>query len=218
MEPIQPAPDNNSDPETDEDEDEVNVEGGFEIETRSVRVDPTLYKEIIVKVWGLIKSIRKSPLKADSLRKYVLEEHSKDVQLQLDCCTRWSSMCDMIGTFLKIKDSVLKAMIDWKTEIFFSEGEIQILSDIYCSLNVVKLAVLSLCRRDATLLTADTALKFMLKKLDEQNSYLSTELAKNLRARIKQRRLLLAGVIHYLHDSEDFFEQADDDTFPKPSS
>lgn len=57
----------------------------------------------------------------------------------------------------------------------------------------------------------------MIKKLDEQNSVLSFKLAMNLRSRIKQRRLLLAGVLHYLHDWEDFSTQDDDDTFPKPN-
>ncbi|CAG9128689.1 unnamed protein product [Plutella xylostella] len=125
----------------------------------------------------------------------------------------------MIGVFLKLKNSVLKALIDWKSEISFSEDEIQTLSEIHNSLNVVKLAVLSICRRDATLHTADTTLKFLLKKLDEQNSALSFKLAMNLRSRIKQRRLLLAGVLHYLHDWEDFSTQDDDDThtFPKPN-
>ena len=126
-------------------------------------------------------------------------------------------MSDMIGLFLKIKNSVFKVLIDLKSEISFSEDEIRTLSEIHNSLNVVKLAVLSLCRRDATLHTADTTLKFMIKKLDEQNSVLSCKLAMNLRSRIKQRRLLLAGVLHYLHDWEDFCTQDDDDTFAKPN-
>lgn len=49
------------------------------------------------------------------------------------------------------------------------------------SLEVVKITVLSICRRDATLYTADTALKLMLNKLDQQNTYLSSSLAMNLR-------------------------------------
>ncbi|KAJ8729012.1 hypothetical protein PYW07_006708 [Mythimna separata] len=108
-------------------------------------------------------------------------------------------------------------MKDLKSEISFSEDEIRTLSDIHNSLNVVKLAALSLCRRDATLHTADTTLKFMIKKLDEQNSVLSCKLAMNLRSRIKQRRLRLAGVLHYLHDWKDFCTQDDDDTFAKPN-
>lgn len=39
-----------------------------------------------------------------------------------------------------------------------------------------------------------------------------------MRNRIKQRRLLLASVFHYLHNSNDFFRQADDETFIKPKS
>lgn len=86
------------------------------------------------------------------------------------------------------------------------------------SLEVVKITVLSICRRDATLYTADTALKLMLNKLDQQNTYLSSSLAMNLRNRIKERRLLIAGVLHYLHDAEDFYSDSEDDTFLKPTS
>ncbi|CAG9128692.1 unnamed protein product [Plutella xylostella] len=211
--------DSESDDNDNDDQAEANLSGNVEFETPAVPANPELYKEIISKVRRLVKSIRKSPLKADALRDYVLQEHKKDIQLQLDCRTRWSSMSDMIGVFLKLKNSVLKALIDWKSEISFSEDEIQTLSEIHNSLNVVRLAVLSICRRDATLHTADTTLKFLLKKLDEQNSALSFKLAMNLRSRIKQRRLLLAGVLHYLHDWEDFSTQDDDDThtFPKPN-
>lgn len=80
------------------------------------------------------------------------------------------------------------------------------------------MTVLSICRRDATLYSTDTALKFIHKKLEDRNSPLSVILALNLGKRFKQRRLLLSVVMHYLQDSEDFFRQpVDDDTFPKPS-
>lgn len=58
----------------------------------------------------------------------------------------------------------------------------------------------------------------MLNKLDQQNTHLSSSLAVNLRKRIKERRLLIEGVLHYLHDSESFYSASEDDTFPKPTS
>ncbi|XP_013199728.1 uncharacterized protein LOC132903872 isoform X2 [Amyelois transitella] len=207
-----------SDDTYEDDEDLATNDSSFQIEIPTARASVKLYPEVISKVRSLVKSVRKSPLKADTLRDYVLRQHGKEIQLQLDCRTRWSSMSDMIGVFLKLKDSISKALIDWKSDISFSENDIQCLNEIHHSLNVVKLTVMSLCRRETTLYTADTALKFMLKKLDEQDTFLSKNLASNLRSRIKARRLLLAGVLHYLHDAEDFFAEPDNDTFPKPDS
>lgn len=117
-----------------------------------------------------------------------------------------------------MKDCIFKLLIDIKSDISFTDVEIQTLTYIHRSLEVVKITVLSICRRDATLYTADTAMKFMLNKLDQQNTCLSSSLAVNLRRRIKERRLLIAGVLHYLHDSESFYSASDDDTFPKPTS
>ncbi|KOB65155.1 hypothetical protein OBRU01_23114, partial [Operophtera brumata] len=120
--------DSESESDSDDNRAELDLSGSLEVETPAVRANPALYREIITKVRKLVKSIKKSPLKADALRNYVLKEHGKDIQLELDCRTRWSSMSDMIGL-----------------------------------------------------------------------------------------RLLLAGVLHYLHDWEDFSTQDDDDTFPKPN-
>jgi hypothetical protein len=127
-------------------------------------------------------------------------------------------MNDMIGSFLKMKDSIFKLLIDLKSNIYFTEVELQTLTEIHRSLEVIKMTVLSICRRDATLYTADTALKFMLSKLDQQNTNLSARLAVNLRKRIKERRLVIAGVLHYLHDPESFYSTPEDDTLKKPTS
>ena len=110
----------------------------------------------------------------------------------------------MIGRFLKLKDCVLKVLIDLKLNSDFEldEFDLTILKNIYNSLSVVKVTVLELCKRDANLLKADIALKFMLTKLDGQATilYLSLTLAKALR--IKERRLLISGVLQYLHDRQ----------------
>lgn len=104
---------NRSDSESDIDND-LSTEGdGFEVEnTRARTADPRLYKEVIGKVRRLIRSIKKSPLKADALRAYLTKEFRENIQLQLDCRTRWSSMNDMIGSFLKMKDCIFKLLID----------------------------------------------------------------------------------------------------------
>jgi hypothetical protein len=72
------------------------------------------------------------------------------------------------------------------------------------------LTVEVVCRRDSNLLTADAALRFMLKKLRAQKTALGTDLANALSRRIRQRRSNLSGVMLYLQDPK-AAEQEDDD-------
>lgn len=131
---------------------------------------------------------RKSPIKNDILVKYVLlEEGKKELGLLLDCKTRWSSMGDMITRFLKLKDSVSKALIDLKSEIRFSDAEIQNLTELSESLAIIKTSVEALCQRDANLITAVTAIKFMLKKLWQDYYTISNQLADSIETRMIQR-------------------------------
>jgi len=75
----------------------------------------------------------------------------------------------------------------------------------------VKLTVEVLCQRDATLLTADAALRFMLTKLRAENTNLSHDLANALSRRIRQRRNKLTGVLTYLHNPNAVDQDDDDD-------
>jgi len=56
--------------------------------------------------------------------------------------------------------------------IAFTNDEFEHIHNVVLALQVVKLTVEVLCRRDSNLLTADVALRFMLKKLRAQNSVL----------------------------------------------
>ncbi|GBP65545.1 hypothetical protein EVAR_87521_1 [Eumeta japonica] len=82
-----------------------------------------------------------------------------------------------------------KALIDVGFEIKFSGNEWSILNELIVSLQPLKLAVEALCRRESTLITANTTLKFVLDKLYSQGTTLSAELAEALRTRIAERHL-----------------------------
>lgn len=165
----------------------------------------------------MVRSFKKTPLKNDLLQKYSAEEHGKSLDLILDCKTRWNSLSDMIGRFLKLKSCILKALLDLKSNMTFTEKEFQDLHDIHHSLDVIKITVMSLCRRDSNLLTADAALQFMLNKLDRQSNQLSGRLATSLRKRIKERRTSVSGILQYLHNNDEFYE-TESETFTKPTS
>ncbi|CAK1595515.1 unnamed protein product [Parnassius mnemosyne] len=127
--------------------------------TREVDLD-TEYVNIIEKVRKLVRLFKKSPTKNDLLQVYINQEFGKNLQLQLDCKTRWSSLADMISTFNKVLDRVFQP---------------------------IKLAVEVLCRRDSDLVTAETTLRFMIRKLEELTTTLARKLAESLRNRIAER-------------------------------
>lgn len=200
----------NEEEDSDNSENSDDEDGGFQFDVRVYRrnlVQTLFYKDIIEKVRYVSKMFRKSPTKNDILSKYVMADHdNKDLKLILDCKTRWSSMADMITRFLKIKDSVSKALIDLKSDIQFNDAELLILTELADSLAVIKATVEVLCQRDANLITAVTAIKFMLKKLQEDSSSIGTQLANSLESRIKQRLTNLTGILLYLHSPTTYYK------------
>lgn len=48
------------------------------------------YKTVLDETRNIIKLFKKSPVKSSVLQKYVVEEHKKEISLQLDIVTRWN--------------------------------------------------------------------------------------------------------------------------------
>jgi len=126
---------------------------------------------LISRVRKVICLFKHSPTKNDDfLQKYVRDEFGKELPLFLDRKTRWSSLYVMLERFYKIRSAVRKALIDLNLQpsIVFIEYEFEHIGSIVQALEVVKVTVAVLCRRDSNLLTADAALRFMLRKLRAQ--------------------------------------------------
>uniref|UniRef100_A0A1B6DX94 Uncharacterized protein n=1 Tax=Clastoptera arizonana TaxID=38151 RepID=A0A1B6DX94_9HEMI len=74
-----------------------------------------------------------------------------------------------------------------------------------------------MCRREASLLTAETTLKFIFEKLSKQSSYLS--ISEALRVRVREHRsTVMTGILVYLNNPKKYdqnIRQADE-TFPMP--
>lgn len=123
----------------------------------------------------------------------------------------------MLCRFIKVKAAVLKALIDIQCPIQISEQEWSVLEDIHENLDIMKVTVETICREDATLVSADAATNFALKKLRVRNTQLSQDLYINLKNRIKQRRLSIASLMQYLHDPNDYLngDEYDADVYPR---
>lgn len=96
-----------------------------------------------------------------------------------------------------------KALVDVSPKDSIEEGEVEVLSDIICSLEPIEAAVEALCRRDANLISADATLIFTLRKLKKQNTQLSLELFDALKRRIDERRTDTSSILQFLHTNND---------------
>lgn len=164
------------------------------------------------------KMFKKSPTKAELLYKNE-EKGNRSLRLILDCKTRWSSLAHMIARFLVLKNSVMKALIDLKSNIIFTEDDLQQLEDISDSLNIIKATLESICQQDANLLTAEIALKFMIEKLSLKNNHISLDLLQALKERISQRRLsVINGTLKYLHNPNNFYNEISSFPFQNPDN
>lgn len=67
---------------------------------------------LIEKVRKIVRMFRKSPLKNETLQKYVKIEFNTELQLLLDIKIRWNSLLVMLERFAKLKTSIFKAMLD----------------------------------------------------------------------------------------------------------
>ena len=75
-----------------------------------------------------------------------------------------------------------------------------------------------ICRREATLLTANDTLTFMIKELEIQNCYLAKDLKIALIERIYQRRKKdLVGLLRFLDNPQSLKSDMDNDLFSIPS-
>ena len=179
--------------EYDDDQDEEMYEEGFAIVTPTIASNkvPVFNLEIenlLKKVRKVMKIFRKSPVKNEALQKYVLLEQNKELSLVLDCKIRWSSMNEMVERFIYLKKCISKALLDLSIEHSISTTEFSFLNELKCALEPIKLAVKALCRKDATLLSAEGVFQFLFVELEKRKLSLAEDLLCAVKNRVQQRR------------------------------
>ncbi|GBM00113.1 hypothetical protein AVEN_176365-1 [Araneus ventricosus] len=138
------------------------------------------------------------------LQKFVKEDTGKELSLILDGRTRWNRLLAMIERFHELKVCIDKALIDIRSDTKFSDLEWSKIKDLIDSLQPFKLAVEAICKRDSTLLTDETTLKFILENLLTQDTVLSAELSEALLVRIEERHTVLTGISIYLQNPKKY--------------
>ncbi|CAG4953711.1 unnamed protein product [Colias eurytheme] len=208
----------NSDESDEDSTDEIDMTDPFLI-SEPISINPQLiYRDTIDKVRKLVRYFKNSTSRNAYLQNLVRKKYGKEIHLLMDCKKRWTSMCEMIGRFLKLKELVQKSMQYFEVDLFINDEELRLLTETHDSLVVIKATITALCKPNANLLTADAALRFMLRKLDEQKNNTSQNFALKLREYIKERRSKMSSILQYLHDRYSYNNYEDHDTFVKPSS
>ena len=119
----------------------------------------------ITKVRNIVRMFRKSPLKSETLKKYINEHLGINLNLILDCKTRWNSLISMIDRFLTVRKPLCKAMIDINTSTEICERDWQVLENVLSILKPIEMGILALCKRESTLLSAEGIFEFMFEQL-----------------------------------------------------
>lgn len=60
------------------------------------------YKHVVDNVRTIVKKFKRAPVKNDVLQGYIRSEFGQELQLKLDCKTRWNAMFDMLDRFLEV--------------------------------------------------------------------------------------------------------------------
>ena len=91
-------------------------------------------------------------------------------KLRPDCKTRWSSLCEMIQSVLRIQEPFQKV-----TDEFVDE-EFTMLKELYDALEPVRLLTIKLCSDSANLMTADVGFMETFKWLKNAKGQFSKNL------------------------------------------
>lgn len=109
----------------------------------------------LTRVRKIIRIFRKSPVKNAVLQKYIKEKLNKELQLQLDCATRWNSIAVMLERFLAVYDCTKEALIELNHNQLLVDDILPTLDDLSKALQPIQMTVEGLSKRDISLLDAE---------------------------------------------------------------
>ena len=160
------------------------------------------YKPLVDKVRKYCKKFRKSAVKNDKyLQPLLKEELGKELNLILDCKTRWGSLHTMLERFIQVNKQLKSAMLCMECDYDITDAEVTKLKELCDALGPLKEASLALCRQDATVLESEIVFGVTIEALDELDTDISHKLKECFQTRILQRRdTELVHLISYLHD------------------
>jgi len=136
----------------------------------------------------LIKFLKKSSVRNSILQKKIIDEIGHELELQLDVKHRWNSIHPMLEKLLRVRIPIQNTLIELNALHLVSGIDFEKLSSLMNAIKPLTLAVETLGRQNANLLTAKGAMNFLYKKLDEcNNDMICSTLKLNIERRMKER-------------------------------
>ena len=127
----------------------------YDIQEQDTEITYSQIGPLVQKVRKIVQIFKRSPLKNEVLQNYVKLEFRKEYFLIANSKTRWNSLLAILERFYKLKSCIQKSDIDLKLNINFTETDFETVSATISALLLVKLAVESVCCKDANLIFAD---------------------------------------------------------------
>ena len=183
------------------------------IETNNMNLNPEINITIDA-IRKISKVFRKSAVKNNILQKYVIEKEKKELMTILDCRTRWNTMETMVERFLRISTPIKKSLIDLNLTNLWNDSYIENAKTILSTLKPLRIAIENLSKEDSTLLTAEGALKFLFKALQNLNTEISRKLLNAVKDEISKRRdKTLISLFRFLQNPDNIAQKESDDFF-----
>ena len=135
----------------------------------------------------MIKFIKKSSVKNQVFQDKVFADLGHHKELHLDVKTRWNSIPTMLDSLIQTEKPLRETLLEFEAEEYINCVDFEALKVLKNVLEPVELAVKNLSKEDATLLSADVIIKFMLQKLSDIDNEISRTLHDNIKRRIDER-------------------------------
>ncbi|KAG5682939.1 hypothetical protein PVAND_012257 [Polypedilum vanderplanki] len=116
------------------------------------------------------------PVNERDVMKLLIEDFEQKIELHLDVKHRWNSIPTMISPLIKTKAALFETFAELNSLPIINELDFEALEILEKAMDPIRVTVLALSRQDATLMTADKALNFMISKLEQLNSDISKTL------------------------------------------
>lgn len=144
------------------------------------------HNQVFLSIRKIVKFF-KSDLKNQVLQEFVVATFGHEINLKLDCKTRWNSLETMLSTFLKLFDCVKQALRKLKQQQLMTLIHKESIQEIATPLEIIKSATEMLCSRDITLSGANEVINVMLFELEKSSSKLSNDFYFSLKHRFETR-------------------------------
>lgn len=113
--------------------------------------------------------------------------HSKKTKLILDVKTRWSSLADMLETFIELLPSVKKALLKLNSDFEFTSCNAKAITEILEAIKPFREAVTHLSESKANQFDVVGVINYLKKELNKSDTILAKNLLKSLEERVERR-------------------------------